>query len=75
VKLKELTVIYELEQKKKNDLESNLKAVKQDLEDIETHFPKEIQELKQRIVDSKKTTEEYEEKTKALAEELRALKA
>lgn len=66
--------MYEQEQKKKNELEGNLKAVKQELEDIETSFPKEITDLKQKIVDAKKTTEEYEEKTKALADELRQLK-
>ena len=36
VKLKGLNLVYESEQKKKNDLEMNLKAVKQDLEDIKT---------------------------------------
>ena len=41
-KLKGLQYIYEHEQTKKNDLEANLKSVKQDLEDIETQFPKEI---------------------------------
>jgi putative NADH-flavin reductase len=45
------------------------------LEDLETAFPKEITDLKQKIVDAKKTTEQYEENTKALAEELRVLKA
>jgi hypothetical protein len=52
-----------------------LRTVKQELEDIETQFPKEITELKQKIVDAKKSTEEFEEKTKILAEELRKLKA
>ena len=52
-----------------------MRTVKQELEDIETQFPKEITELKQKIVDAKKSTEEFEEKTKIRAEELRKLKA
>lgn len=44
------------------------------MEDIETQFPKEIMDLKQKINEAKKTTEEFEEKTKALADELRHLK-
>jgi len=66
--------VYESEQKKKNELEQNLKKVKEELEDIETQFPKEIMDLKQKINEAKKTTEEFEEKTKAVADELRHLK-
>jgi hypothetical protein len=36
LKLKELALVYESEQKKKNELEQQLKKVKQELEDIET---------------------------------------
>lgn len=49
--------------------------MKQELEDIETQFPKEITDLKQKIVDAKRTTEDFEDKTKVLADELRKLKA
>ena len=49
--------------------------MRQELEDIETQFPKEITDLKQKIIDAKKSTEEYEDKTNILAEELRNLKA
>jgi hypothetical protein len=38
--------------------------VKQELEDIEQSFPKEIKSLKEQIQSSKKKTEEYEDKTK-----------
>jgi hypothetical protein len=72
--LKDLAIVYESEQKKKNELEHQLKRVKQELEDIETQFPKEILDLKQKIIDAKKTTEEFEDKTKVLADELRILK-
>jgi len=41
-----LAIVYENEQKKKNELEQQLKKVKQELEDIETQFPKEILDLK-----------------------------
>jgi hypothetical protein len=44
------------------------------LSDLETQFPREITELKDKITNAKKTTEEYEEKTRILAEELRRLK-
>ena len=37
-------------------------------------FPREITDLKQKIADAKKTTEEFEEKTKVLAEDLKKLK-
>ena len=51
-----------------------MKKVKQELEDIETQFPKEILDLKQKIIDAKKTTEEFEDKTKVRADELKILK-
>ena len=51
-----------------------MKKVKQELEEIESQFPKEIVELKKKIDEAKKTTVEYEEKTKVLADELRLLK-
>ena len=37
-------------------------------------FPEDLARLKQQIVDSKKSTEKYEENTKILAEELKVLK-
>ena len=42
---------------------------------MEQSFPKEIKGLKEQIAAAKKKTEEYEEKTKQLADELRKLKA
>ena len=67
--------MYEAESKKKNELEAQLRAVKQELEDIEMQFPKEIMDLKQKITDAKRSTEEYEDKTKLLADELRKMKS
>ena len=67
--------MYEQEAKKKSDLDSEFKNLKQELEDIDVAFPKEIMDYKAQIVQSKKTTEEFEEKTRILADELRELKA
>lgn len=67
--------MYESELKKKNELDSNLKELKKDLEDIDVAFPKEIQEYKKQIAEAKLTTTDYEGKTKVLAEELKVLKA
>ncbi len=63
-----LYLVYESEQKKKNDLEMNQKVVKQDFEHTETQFPKLNQEIMLKIVESKRVNVEYENKTKALAE-------
>jgi len=41
---------------------------------LETQFPREITELKDKITTAKNTTAEYEDKTRILAEELRRLK-
>jgi uncharacterized protein YoxC len=49
--------------------------VKQELQDIEEAHPKEIKSLQEQIAAAKKRTEEYEQKTKELADELRKLKA
>ena len=43
-----------MEQKKKNELDDNLKKVKEELDYIEQSFPKEVTQLKQRITDAKK---------------------
>ena len=60
---------------RKNDLNKELQAVKQELQDIEEAHPKEIKSLQEQIAAAKKLTEEYEQKTKELADELRKLKA
>jgi phage host-nuclease inhibitor protein Gam len=53
----------------------NCKKVKDELENIEYEYPKQIKELKEQIQSAKLKTEEYEEKQKILADELRKLKA
>lgn len=74
-KLKELQQQYKAELERKNDLNKELQAVKQELQDIEEAHPKEIKSLQEQIAAAKKRTEEYEQKTKELADELRKLKA
>jgi septation ring formation regulator EzrA len=64
-----------VEHKKKNDLDSKLKEVKQELANLETEFPKEIADLKSKIQGAKSKTEEYEVQTRMLADELKKLKA
>ena len=73
-KLEALAQVYDEECRKKADLDAQLQSVKRELEDIETQFPKEITDLKTKITEAKKQTEEFEEKTKVLAEDLRKLK-
>ena len=51
-----------------------MNSVWEELEKIEYDYPKQIKELKEQILAAKKKTEEYEDKTKSLAEELRKLK-
>lgn len=48
--------------------------MKIELQDIEESHPKEIKNLQEQIAQAKKKTEEYEQKTKELADELRKLK-
>ena len=48
--------------------------MREELERIEYDYPKQIRDLKDQIMTAKKKTEEYEGKTKSLAEELRKLK-
>ena len=60
---------------RKKELEERLAEVRAELSNIENTFPKELQGLRQRIQQAKQETEEYEGKTKALANELRELKA
>jgi len=74
-KLKELQQQYKAELERKNNLNKELQAVKQELQDIEEAHPKEIKSLQEQIAAAKKRTEEYEQKTKELADELRKLKA
>ena len=74
-KLRELQVQYKAELEKKNELNKELLAVKQELQDIEESHPKEIKSLQEQITAAKKKTEEFEQKTKELADELRKLKA
>lgn len=45
-KLKDLRSQYQFELDKKKDLDKELASVKQELEDIEQSFPKEIKSLK-----------------------------
>lgn len=45
------------------------------LAEIEEKYPKQIEELKQQIAETRKMTEEYEKKNDKLNEEIRALKA
>ena len=59
---------------KKADLDKLLSEVKKELQNIDQQFPKEISELKDRITECKRTTEDYERKTEILAEELKKLK-
>jgi hypothetical protein len=66
---------YNTELKKKKDLDKELNIVREELEKIEYDYPKQIKDLKEQILSAKKKTEEYEDKTKALAEELRKMKA
>jgi len=49
-KLKALQKVYEDEQKKKNEFELEFKNLKQELEDIDVAFPKEITDFKNQIV-------------------------
>ena len=65
---------YNTELKKKKELDKELNTVKEELEKIEFDYPKQIKDLKEQILTAKKKTEEYEDKTKNLAEELRKLK-
>ena len=74
-KLRELQVQYKAELEKQNELNKELLAVKQELQDIEESHPKEIKSLQEQITAAKKKTEEFEQKTKELADELRKLKA
>ena len=74
-KLRDLQVQYKAELEKKNELNKELLAVKQELQDIEESHPKEIKSLQEQITAAKKKTEEFEQKTKELADELRKLKA
>lgn len=74
-KLKELQAQYKAELERKNELNKELTAVKQELQDIEESHPKEIKSLQEQIVAAKRKTEEFEAKTKELADELRKLKA
>lgn len=46
-KLKELRVQYQTELDRKKELDKELMGVKQELEDIEQSFPKEIKQLKE----------------------------
>jgi len=46
-KLKELRTQYQFELDKKKELDKELASVKQELEDIEQSFPKEIKNLKE----------------------------
>jgi uncharacterized protein YoxC len=48
--------------------------VKNELQDIEEAHPKEIRTLQEQIQAAKRKTEEFEQKTKELADELRKLK-
>jgi uncharacterized protein YoxC len=48
--------------------------VKHELQDIEEAHPKEIRSLQEQIQPAKRKTEEFEHKTKELADELRKLK-
>jgi len=73
-KLEELRAQYQSEIDRKRELDEQLKQVKQELEQIETDFPKQVKELKDSITSAKKKTTEYEDKTKILSEELRRLK-
>jgi len=68
-------LVYESEQRKKNELDQGLKSLRNELEDIDVAFPQEINDYKKQIANAKLTTSEYEEKTKKLAEELKVLKA
>lgn len=74
-KLRDLQQQYKAELEKKNELNKELTLVKQELQDIEESHPKEIKSLQEQIAAAKKKTEEYEQKTKELADELRKLKA
>jgi chromosome segregation ATPase len=74
-KLKDLQAQYKAELERKNELNKELQAVKIELQDIEESHPKEIKSLQEQIAQAKKKTEEYEQKTKELADELRKLKA
>lgn len=74
-KLKDMREEYNQELNKKWQLDKELNAVWEELEKIEYDYPKQIKELKEQIAAAKKKTEEYEEKTKSLAEELWKLKA
>lgn len=48
--------------------------MKHELQDIEEAHPKEIRTLQEQIQAAKRKTEEFEQKTKELADELRKLK-
>ncbi len=74
-KLRDLQQQYKAELERKTDLNRELQAVKQELQDIEESHPREIKSLQEQIAAAKRKTEEYEHKTKELADELRKLKA
>ncbi len=59
-KLRELQAQYKAELEKKNELNKELVAVKQELQDIEESHPKEIKSLQEQITAAKKKTEEFE---------------
>lgn len=74
-KLRDLQLQYKAELERKTELNRELQAVKQELQDIEESHPREIKALQEQIAAAKRKTEDYEHKTKELADELRKLKA
>lgn len=74
-RLQELNAKYQEELQTKQDLEKKLQQVQSSLLDIETTFPQELQQIRDKVQQAKATTVEYEQKTEKLVKELNELKA
>jgi len=65
-KMEELRATFNFEKNKKAELDKELQDVKNELENIEISFPKEVSELREQIEFAKQKTLDYEKKTKEL---------
>jgi hypothetical protein len=66
---------YEKQQRRKGNLENDLDLYQKELEDIENSYPRQVENLKNQIQDTRRQTEEYDKKNEQLNIELRALRA
>ena len=73
--MEELTGKYNEQVDLKTKLEVEYEGYKKQMEELEIAYPKQVEELKTQIAETRKKTEEFEKKNEELNEELKILRA